>query len=105
MKNNFIISRTPYRVSLGGGGTDLPFYSNVKGGRLITASINQYLTVSVAHRPLDSKVLVQTTDVQFANNAEELKQGLTLSYNRQRQAAITNEILEIVAGAEALKAS
>jgi F-type H+-transporting ATPase subunit gamma len=37
------------------------------------------------------------------DNANELKQNLTLSYNRQRQAAITNEILEIVAGAEALK--
>tara|TARA_B100000963_G_scaffold355349_1_gene373406 strand:+ start:5954 stop:6805 length:852 start_codon:yes stop_codon:yes gene_type:complete len=39
------------------------------------------------------------------DNANELKQNLTLSYNRQRQAAITNEILEIVAGAEALKGS
>ena len=39
------------------------------------------------------------------DNANELKQDLTLSYNRQRQAAITNEILEIVAGAEALKGS
>ena len=39
------------------------------------------------------------------DNADDLKQGLTLTYNRQRQAAITNEILEIVAGAEALKNS
>ncbi len=39
------------------------------------------------------------------DNAQDLKDGLTLSYNRQRQAAITNEILEIVAGAEALKSS
>ena len=39
------------------------------------------------------------------DNAQELKQGLKLTYNRQRQAAITNEILEIVAGAEALKNS
>jgi len=39
------------------------------------------------------------------DNANDLKQSLTLSYNRQRQAAITNEILEIVAGAEALKGS
>ena len=37
------------------------------------------------------------------DNAKELKESLKLSYNRQRQAAITNEILEIVAGAEALK--
>ena len=36
------------------------------------------------------------------DNANELKQNLTLAYNRQRQAAITNEILEIVGGAEAL---
>ena len=33
---------------------------------------------------------------------QELKDELTLTYNRQRQAAITNEILEIVGGAEAL---
>ena len=37
------------------------------------------------------------------DNAEELKRSLTLSYNKARQAAITNEILEIVGGAEALK--
>ena len=38
------------------------------------------------------------------DNAQELKDGLKLTYNRQRQAAITGEILEIVAGAEALNA-
>ncbi len=36
------------------------------------------------------------------DNAGSLKKDLTLSYNKARQAAITNEILEIVAGAEAL---
>lgn len=36
-------------------------------------------------------------------NAEELLKSLKLSYNKARQAAITNEILEIVGGAEALK--
>lgn len=36
------------------------------------------------------------------DNAGELKRNLTLSYNKARQAAITNEILEIVGGAEAL---
>lgn len=37
------------------------------------------------------------------DNASDLKKELTLSYNKARQAAITNEILEIVAGAEALE--
>lgn len=37
------------------------------------------------------------------DNATELRDSLKLSYNKARQAAITNEILEIVGGAEALK--
>jgi F-type H+-transporting ATPase subunit gamma len=37
------------------------------------------------------------------DNADELIKSLKLSYNKARQAAITNEILEIVSGAEALK--
>ena len=37
------------------------------------------------------------------DNATELKNELVLTYNKARQAAITNEILEIVSGAEALK--
>jgi F-type H+-transporting ATPase subunit gamma len=35
-------------------------------------------------------------------NAGEMIDKLTLSYNRQRQAAITKELIEIVSGAEAL---
>lgn len=38
------------------------------------------------------------------DNAKELQKTLKLSYNKARQAAITNEILEIVGGAEALNA-
>jgi len=41
---------------------------------------------------------------QATDNATELIGDLTLQYNKARQASITNEILEIVSGAEALKA-
>jgi len=37
------------------------------------------------------------------DNAQEMKDELTLQYNKARQAVITGEILEIVSGAEALK--
>ena len=40
---------------------------------------------------------------QATDNAQELLKTLNLAYNKARQAAITNEILEIVGGAEALK--
>lgn len=39
-----------------------------------------------------------------SKNATEMIDGLTLVYNKARQAAITNEILEVVGGAEALEA-
>jgi F-type H+-transporting ATPase subunit gamma len=38
-----------------------------------------------------------------SDNAEEIIEDLTLSFNQARQAAITQEISEIVGGAEALK--
>ncbi|NQU86126.1 MAG: ATP synthase F1 subunit gamma [Mariniphaga sp.] len=40
---------------------------------------------------------------QATDNASEMLNDLTLQYNKARQATITNEILEIVSGAEALK--
>jgi len=40
---------------------------------------------------------------QATDNAQELLKELKLMYNKARQASITNEILEIVSGAEALK--
>lgn len=69
---SLVTSHTPYRISLGGGGTDLPFYSNERGGYLISAAINQYVKVSLAHRPLDERILVQTTDTQFADSIDEV---------------------------------
>jgi len=78
-----VITRTPLRISLGGGGTDLPFYYSLKGGLLISAAIDEYYAVSIASRPLDNKLLVQTTSVQFADNINELEHELiraTLEY-------------------------
>lgn len=42
-----IISKTPLRLSLGGGGTDLPAFSKKFGGSLISATINKYVYVII----------------------------------------------------------
>ncbi len=42
-----LMSRTPVRVPLGGGGTDLPFYARERGGFLITAAIDKYIYIIV----------------------------------------------------------
>jgi len=42
-----IVVRTPFRLPLGGGGTDLPAYYEKYGGFLITAAINKYMFLSI----------------------------------------------------------
>ncbi len=68
----------------------IPYYI---GGMLNTALCDSLASESGARR----------TAMNSANkNAEEMIEGLTLSFNRARQAQITQEITEIVSGAEAL---
>ncbi len=42
-----IITRSPLRITLGGGGTDLPSYYREHGGFLIAAAIDKYVYVTV----------------------------------------------------------
>src|SRR5215831_5742920 len=42
-----IITRTPLRISIAGGGTDLPSYYRRFGGDLISAAINKYIYVCI----------------------------------------------------------
>jgi len=42
-----IISRTPVRIPLGGGGTDLPAYYEQYGGFVLSAAVNQYVYITV----------------------------------------------------------
>ena len=42
-----IIMRSPLRITLGGGGTDLPSYYREHGGFLIAAAIDKYVYITV----------------------------------------------------------
>ena len=42
-----LISRTPLRISLGGGGTDLPSYYSRHGGFVVAAAINRYVYIAI----------------------------------------------------------
>ncbi len=62
-----IITETPMRITLAGGGTDVDWYSNMKGGAWISATINRYLVVT----------LTKTEDPNFVGYSygEEAVQG------------------------------
>ncbi len=75
---------------------------------IIEELIPKTLKVQLYKAVLDSNASEQgarmTSMDNATENANEILKDLKLTYNRTRQAAITKEILEIVAGAEALKA-
>jgi D-glycero-alpha-D-manno-heptose-7-phosphate kinase len=50
-----IITRSPLRITLGGGGTDLPSYYEEFGGFLIAAAIDKYVFVTVT-RPFKTGI-------------------------------------------------
>jgi len=52
-----IITRSPLRVSLGGGGTDLPSYSRRHGGFLIAGAIDKYVYITIHSRFVDGFLL------------------------------------------------
>jgi D-glycero-alpha-D-manno-heptose-7-phosphate kinase len=52
-----IITRSPLRVSLGGGGTDLPSYSREHGGFLIAAAIDKYGYINIHPRFVEGFLL------------------------------------------------
>jgi F-type H+-transporting ATPase subunit gamma len=76
---------------------------------IITGLVPKSLKIQLYKSILDSNAAENgarmTAMDKATENAGELLKDLRLTYNRTRQAAITKEILEIVAGAEALKAS
>ena len=53
-----IITRSPLRLSLGGGGTDLPSYYRKFGGFLIAAAINKYVYITI-HHTFDGEIIVK----------------------------------------------
>lgn len=46
-KSASIITRTPMRITLGGGGTDVIWYSKLRGGAWISAAIDKYVYVAI----------------------------------------------------------
>ncbi|MFB6147863.1 MAG: hypothetical protein ABEJ66_03180, partial [Candidatus Nanohaloarchaea archaeon] len=50
VKTGVIVSRSPLRLSIGGGGTDLPFFYREEGGYLVTAAMDKYIYCTVKDR-------------------------------------------------------
>jgi D-glycero-alpha-D-manno-heptose-7-phosphate kinase len=67
-----IIARSPLRITLGGGGTDLPSYYRDHGGFLIAAAIDKYVYVTVM-RPFTPGIYLKYSHLEHVEKAAEVE--------------------------------
>lgn len=70
-----IISRTPFRVSLAGGGSDLAAYYERRPGNVVTMAMNRYMYVT-ANRRFDDSIRVSYTQTEIVDHVDDLRHDL-----------------------------
>jgi len=70
-----IISKTPYRISFFGGGSDYPEWYNQFGGEVISSTINKYLYISCRELPnfFDHKYRILYSKVEEVKKITDIK--------------------------------
>jgi D-glycero-alpha-D-manno-heptose-7-phosphate kinase len=96
-----IIARSPLRITLGGGGTDLPSYYRPHEGFLIAAAIDKYVYVTVT-RPFTPGIYLKYSSLEHVEQVEQvrhpvIREALALQNLRTPQIEITT-LADIPAG-------
>lgn len=70
-----IITRTPFRISFFGGGTDYPVWYRQNGGAVLSSTINKYCYISTRYLPpfFDYKFRIRYTTREETKNIDEIK--------------------------------
>lgn len=70
-----IITKTPFRMSFFGGGTDMPEFFNEYGGSVISTSFDKYCYVTVRHLPrfFEYKTHLTYSKMEYVNSYEEIQ--------------------------------
>ena len=71
-----IVSRAPFRVTLGGGGTDLPSYYERHGGFILAMGIDKYMYVACNPPAVDRHIRVQYTKGEIVWSLDQLRHDL-----------------------------
>jgi D-glycero-alpha-D-manno-heptose-7-phosphate kinase len=70
-----IITRTPFRISFFGGGTDYPVYYREHGGQVLNTTINQYCYITCRYLPpfFDYKYRIRYSKSELTNSIDEIQ--------------------------------
>ncbi len=67
-----IVARSPLRISIGGGGTDLPSYYEQHGGFLISAAIDKHVYLTL-NRAFGEQIILKYSEMEKVNSIAEIK--------------------------------
>jgi D-glycero-alpha-D-manno-heptose-7-phosphate kinase len=67
-----LITRTPLRISLGGGGTDLPSYFRQFGGMVVSAAINKYVYIGI-NRTYAADYLLKYSELERVHDVADIQ--------------------------------
>lgn len=70
-----IITRSPLRISLGGGGTDLPSYYLEHGGFVISAAIDKYVYITL-HQTFFEDLIIKYSQLERVRKLEDIQHPL-----------------------------
>jgi len=67
-----LITRSPLRISLGGGGTDLPSYYQKHSGLLIAAAIDRYVCITL-HQTFVPELIIKYSKLERVSHADDVQ--------------------------------
>ena len=68
-----IVTRSPYRITLGGGGTDRPDFYEKHGGFIVSMAIDKHIYISLKPDSLEKEIKVRYLNTEVVDNLDELK--------------------------------
>ncbi len=71
-----IVTRTPFRVTLGGGGTDLPSYYSQHGGFIFAMGLDKYMYVTVNRPVVGRQIRLHYSHSEVVDHVSELRHEL-----------------------------
>jgi len=71
-----IITRTPFRITLGGGGTDLPSYYEKYGGFIFSAGLDKYMFIDSNRSVADDLIRVKYSKSETVESVDELQHDI-----------------------------
>ena len=96
-----LVARAPLRISIAGGGTDLPFYSSKFGGDLVSAAIDKYNYIILEEREFYNETFIRYMQNEVVKDIKDIKHTrvkAALEYNKLNEPIEITSLADVPSG-------